>query len=445
MYYSVNQPPPTISQQSAQSPSSPYEPLIRRQKRRLYIFLAVIAVVVFGGGTWWYGKIQAALSQPNPSVAQEGSASARESRPEVAGVSFGDLLKKQRSYAGWLAGVMDGQIVVMNPQSGEINTLTQVESQWRGPISALTWSPDRTKLAYLVLPQAEAEGFEANPQAQSQRMGLESVPTPQTFPFGRVVILDVNTKQLIQTGMEVRNTPKSVVWLDDNRLAAITTVLSIYNLVERQAAPVAGAGITDAEGQLQSPLVWNPATESIYYTRVKKVGNQGARVAMQVSLATNSATELTILRSGLYEDISSSRGVDMAIDVEGKRLAFIGQSSIAYLSLSDNGVHALPPQDDWLWLKDSIMSEVEWLSPSRVAFVSMAGDGAKVWAVWDVPESKIMTFGRGASAGSWDKGSGRLALVQAQENKINLLTPNWQSPLESTLESFDLPWQSVTW
>lgn len=442
MYYSVNQPPPTISQQSSQS--SHYEPVIRQQKRRLYIFLAVIAVVVFGGGTWWYGRIQAALSQPKPTTTQQDSASS-ESKPEVAGVSFGDLLKKQRSFAGWLAGVVDGAVVVMNPQSGEINTLTQVESQWRGPISALAWSPDRTKLAYLVLPQAEAEGFEASPQAQAQRMGLESVPTPQTFPFGRVVVLDVNTKQLVQTGLEVRNTPKSVIWLDDNRLAAITTNLSIYNLAEQQAAPVAGAGITDADGQLQSPLVWNPATESIYYTRVKKVGNQGARVAMQVSLTTNSAKELTILRSGLYEDVSSSRGVDMAMDTEGKRLAFIGQTSIAYLSLADGGVHALPPQDDWLWLKDSIISEVEWLSPSRVAFVSMAGDGAKVWVVWDIPEAKIITFGRGASAGSWDKGSGRLALVQAAEDTINLLTPNWQNPLESTLESFDLPWQSITW
>src|SRR5690606_37933765 len=142
--------------------------------------------------TWWYGKIQAALSPPKPSSTQQNIHSS-ESKPEVAGVSFGDLLKKQRSFAGWLAGVVDGAVVVMNPQSGEINTLTQAESQWRGPISALTWSPDRTKLAYLVLPQAEAEGFEANPQAQAKKMGLESVPTPQTFPFGRVVVLDVNT------------------------------------------------------------------------------------------------------------------------------------------------------------------------------------------------------------------------------------------------------------
>lgn len=447
MYYSANQQPPTISHQSSQYPNPPYDVVVRQQKRRLYVFLIVIMLLAFGGGTWWYSKIQRAMSPFGSANTQPtNSTSSGELKPQVAGAaSFGDMLKKQRSYIGWIAGVNGGNIAVMNPQSGEINTLTSVESQWYGPISPLEWSPDRSKLAYLVLPSEEAQGFDSNPQAQAERMGLDSVPSPQTFPFGRVVVLDINTKQLTQTGLEVRNTPKSIIWLDDNRLAAITTGLSIYNLADGQESSVTGAGITDADGQLQSPLVWEKATESIYFTKVKKDNDLGARVLMSVSLKNNAAKEVTMLRTGKYEDVTVSRSVDMALDSAGERLAFVNDNGIAYLSLSDGGVHALPPQDDWLWLKNSIISNIEWLSPSRVAFVSMDSNGSKVWAVWDVPESKVLSFGRGSTDGSWDTASGRLVLIQIKESTVNILTPNWSDPLKSTLETFGLPWQGVAW
>src|SRR5690606_10931933 len=108
-----------------------------------------------------------------------------------------------------------------------------------------------------------------------------------TFPFGQVAILDINTKQQKIINLEARNTPKSIIWLDDNRLAAITTGLSIYNLVEEKTSAVAGAGVTDGDSQLQSPLVWNAATESIFFTKVKKDQQHGTRLAMQVVLKTN--------------------------------------------------------------------------------------------------------------------------------------------------------------
>lgn len=402
-------------------------------------------MAILAGGTWWYSKMQATFSQSKPKVIKPTPVVASESKPEVAGASFGDLLNQQRSYVGWIAGITDGSIAVMNPQSGEINMLTQAEGQWFGPISTLAWSPDRTKVAYLILPNEVAQGFNANPQAQAQKMGLDAVPSPQTFPFGRAVILDINTKQLQPTNMEVRNTPKSIIWLDDNRIAAITTSLSIYNLTEHQATAVTGAGITDTESQLQSPLVWDQTSETIYFTKVKKNGGQGARVAVRVSLRDNAVKELTMLRAGKYEDVSASRSIGMALDSAADRLAFVGQNGMAYFSLSDGGMYTLPPQDDWLWLKDSIISNVEWLSPSRIAFVSMATDGTKVWVVWDIPQAKLQTFGRGSDAGSWDKASGRLALVQAKTRKVNILTPNWQDPLQSTLEALDLPWQSLNW
>src|SRR5690606_35754901 len=111
-----------------------------------------------------------------------------------------------------------------------------------------------------------------------------------------------------------RNTPKSIVWLDDNRLAAITTGLSVYNLLEDKATAVAVAGVTDGNGQLQSPLIWNASTESIFFTKVKKDQQHGTRVAMQVNLKTNSIKELTTLSAGNFEDITISRSVDMALD-----------------------------------------------------------------------------------------------------------------------------------
>ena len=208
---------------------------------------------------------------------------------------------------------------------------------------------------------------------------------------------------------------------------------------------MAGAGITDSDGQLQSPLAWDPTTESIYYTVVKKNNNHGARMAMRVALKTNSTTELTMLRVGDYEKVSSSRSTDMALDSAGERLAFIDESGLKYISLADEGIHSLPPQDDWLWLKDAILSDIEWLSPSRIAFTSLGNDGIKSWAVWDIPDAKVLSFGRGSDSGSWDVATGRLALLQSTEGKVSILTPNWQDSLSSALEVFTLPWQSVTW
>src|SRR5690606_15128643 len=220
---------------------------------------------------------------------------------------------------------------------------------------------------------------------------------------------------------------------------------SIYNLVEEKTSAVAGAGVTDGDSQLQSPLVWNAATESIFFTKVKKDQQHGTRLAMQVVLKTNNVKELTTLSAGNFEDITVSRSVDMALDSAGERLAFINEAGAAYLNLADGGVHPLPPQDDWLWLKDSILSDIEWLSPSKISFTSLARDGSKVWVVWDIPASKISTFGKGSDYGSWGQGSERLALLNIKDKKVNILTPNWDDPLKSSIEDYDLPWQRIIW
>ena len=145
-----------------------------------------------------------------------------------------------RSFAGWLAGVEQGNIVVANPQSGETNVLVKSQSVWHGPISDLVWSPDHSKIAYIAMPANYADGFNQNKDAQANALGLESVPTPKAFPFGQIIIIDVATKQRINTSLEVKNTPQNLVWLDQDRLATIATSLTIYDSKSQKSETISG-------------------------------------------------------------------------------------------------------------------------------------------------------------------------------------------------------------
>src|SRR5690606_41906892 len=58
---------------------------------------------------------------------------------------FRSLLDKNRDFTGWLAGVSQGNVIITNVQSGELNTLLEVSDEWHGPISKMAWSPDHSK------------------------------------------------------------------------------------------------------------------------------------------------------------------------------------------------------------------------------------------------------------------------------------------------------------
>jgi hypothetical protein len=441
MYYSAEQQAITLMDraQPVHHPRQKHIPF----KKIIGVFVAISVVVAAGYG--WFDRVQQSLSPQTEHAEVANNTITQESQPQVAGATFGDLLQQKRSYAGWVAGTHDGDIIISNPDSGEINSLTSVANQWHGPISQLYWSPDRTKIAYVALPQEEAEGFSQNPAAQASALGLNDVKSPQAFPYGKVVIVDAFSKELIQTGITIRNTPKSIAWMDDNRIAMIASTLVVYSLADKSAAPVNGVGVTNAEVQLQSPVVWNSQEEIMYFTEVRNLDHQSVRLISSISLHQSEKKELGMMRVGSFNDVAISQGIDLALSADASRLGVLSDEGLSYITLADGGVHRLPHNTEWLWMKESVLFDLIWLTPSKLAFGSMAVDGSKVWGAWDIPAAKLQTFGKGSLAAVWDKASGRLAFIQSDRLNMGILTPNWDKPENSVVDVIDLPWESVSW
>ena len=437
MYYSPAQPTPTLF-----DPAPPVGPQHYTTKRRIAWWIVALPVLAIAGGTYAW-QLDNRPNSPTAAVAQTTPIPTQ--HPQVAGVSFGDIMKKTPSYVGWLAGVSRGRIVMVQPDSGSLNTLTEAPNEWYGPISTLVWSPDHTKIAYLAIPDADRDGLAKDAAGFSQHMGLPAITTPDAFPFGTVTILDVTTKQVTKTPLEARNTPKSVIWIDTQTLATVGQTLSTYSLADGSTKTLTVAGATNPDELLQSPLAWQASTQTLYYTKVKKGDTESVRLAMALHMANNQVEELVPLKTGLFDDVTNSQNVDFALSDDGQRLAMVTQDGLTYRTLADGGMHPLPYNDSWIWLKTSTVSDLEWLTPAKLAFSSLADDGSRVWGVWDIPSTTLNTFGKGALDGSWDVSTGRLALVMADHAHIGFLTPNWQNQDASAMKSLPLDWDKVSW
>jgi hypothetical protein len=105
----------------------------------------------------------------------------------------------------------------------------------------------------------------------------------------------------------------------------------------------------------------------------------------------------------------------------------------------------LPYSDSRIWLQHSILSDIRWLAPDKIAFTSMAEDGTKAWSVWYIPNNDMATLGRGSLAGSWDVASGRLAVVAADGQSIGILTPDWTDTAKSQMQTLPLQWSQLSW
>jgi hypothetical protein len=437
MYYSSAPTPQSFFDKGIIASSAP-----QRSRRKWQPWIATIAVVamVMGGGYWSWG--QARIDKPEIL----GQSSVAATPQPTVGRTFGDLLKEKTSYIGWLAGVDNGSIVLMQPQNGSLNRLVDAPNNWYGPISTMSWSPDHSTLAYLTLPMDDAAALTKDAAGYAAKRKLNGIPTPASFPYGRLTILDVATKQAFQTNVEVRNTPKPLVWMDGTTLAAIGQTVVRYNLTDGTSATLVGGGNTSAADQLQTPLAWDMAKQVLYFTKVKQTDNgQTVRMAVALHVQTNQLEELQPLKTGAFDDVTTSLGIDLALSADGARLAELGSQGLTYVTVADGGVHSLPYNDTWVWLQHSTLSNVQWLSPDKIGFVSMDERGAKVWGVWNIPTDKVVSFGRGSLSGSWDVASSRLALIESLGKAVDIITPNWDDASASQLQSWPLNWSDVSW
>ncbi len=441
-FYSPAQPRQSFSDKAVHFD---HDSLPRRNLRPVWLAVVMVVVLAAIGSTGWYraGQVVAPPVE-KPEILGQASASAT---PEpVVGRSLGDILNERPSFTGWLAGVEGGSVVLVQPQNGSINKLVSAPNAWYGPISEMVWSPDHTKLAYLTLTEAEAKALAKDASGYAKEYGLDQIPTPATFPFGKVTILDVATKQVTQTEVEVRNTPKSIVWLDSATVATVGQTLVKYDLTSGKTATLAGGGNTSASEQLQSPLVFDATQQILYFTKVKQAEDgQTVRLVMVLHLKTNELVELQVLKTGTFADVTTSQGVDMALSADGHKLALADETGLSYLLLTDGSLHQLPYKDDLTWLRQSRLSGLLWLSADSVGFRSMAKDGSLVWGGWYIPTDTVSTIAKDCLAGSWDVASGRLAVIEPDGQAVGILTPNWDDTANSQLQTMPLTWSQLSW
>ena len=405
--------------------------------------ILIIALVV-GSLGWNTARTKTAPVEDPPEILGQSSMSA--TPVPTVGRTFGDLLKEQRSYSGWIPGVQDGSIILVQPENGSINRITTAENQWYGPISDLAWSPDRSKLAYLTLPAEDAAKLSKDPSAFAKSAGFDDVPTPSAFPFGRITTVDLITKEVHQSSVEVRNRRKSLVWLDGTSLAAVGQTLIKYSIVDHTMSTIAAGGNTTAKEQLQSPLAWDAKQQKLYATKVKEgEDGQAQRLLFAVNLKTNALKDVASLRTGPFVDVSASQGVDIALAADGKRVAVVSPQGLSYITVEDGAVHLLPYRDEYLWMQHSILADAKWLAPDKIAFSSMADDGSKVWGVWYVPTGDVGTLGKGATDGSWDAAGERLALLQPDGETVAVITPDWSDMAKAKRQNLKLSWSEISW
>lgn len=436
----------------AETPSSFYDKAMNSQipakrvmkKRWLWLAVPGLAAILVIGSFGWRATLPKPSAVEPPQTLGQSSVSATPAPPISR--TFGDLLKERPSFNGWLAGVDNGNIILVQPQNGSLNTLVTAKNSWYGPVSDLIWSPDHSKLAYLTLPDSDAAALTQDAAGYAKKAGLASIPTPASFPYGRITVIDVVSKQIYNSNLEIRNTPKSLLWLDGTSLAAIGQTIVRYEFIDDRVTTLIGGGNTNADEQLQSPLAWDASRQVLYFTKVRQQEDgQTVRLLATLSLKSNELKELQVLKSGAFADVTTSRGIDIALSSDGERLAQISDQGLSYVTLNDQAVHMLPYDDTRVWLQQSILSNIQWLSPDKIAFTSLAQDGTRVWAVWYIPTNDIGTIGKGSLSASWDVASGRLALIEPDGKTIGILTPNWSDTAKSQLQTLPLAWSQVSW
>jgi hypothetical protein len=246
--------------------------------------------------------------------------------------------------------------------------------------------------------------------------------------------------------VEIRNTPKSLVWIDNGTLAAIGQTILTYTIADGQVTTLVGGGNTNSREQLQSPLAWDNQSQQLYFTKVRSLDDgQTVRSLLQLSMKSGESKELFDLKTGAFDDVTLSAGVDFALSSDGARMALISDQGLSYVTLSDAAVHGLPYREQYAWLQQSLLSDIQWLSPDKIAFTSQAADGSKVWGAWYIPTNDVGSVARGALTGSWDAADGRLAVVKHDGKAVEIWSPDWSDTTKSTIKSLPLAWSQVSW
>ncbi len=364
--------------------------------------------------------------------------------PQVASATFGSLLQQATNYQDWLVGVKHGSMLLLNPQTGQHKTILEADNPWYGPISQIYWSPDKTKIAALYLTDSEAKALTDNPAGYAQSLGLSSDISPQAFPFGRLTIIDVTNQRRLDTNLEVKNIAKALVWLDNNRLAVLNSSIQIYNLDSQSAQPLAMAGITSVDQQLQAPLIWQAQSQSLFFVKTKSIDNQSAQILTKLSLRSN---EITEVRPILLQEstVAAYQSFDMALSPDQQKLAIIDQHGLAYIDLNNQSLTQIPYKTDLLWLKQVALSQLVWLSDYRIGFTGLSVDGQWLWGGWDIQQQQVPVFAKGYQQGAWRVSTGQLAMIDVSAVKLHIVSPNWSDPVKSHFSSVSLNWSSVYW
>lgn len=417
-----------------------HNPTPRRSTSKVVFIIGLVLVVLLAGGFLSFQLLN------KPAIQPVALTPTPQPTPQVAGLTFGDILKQATSFDDWIAGVKDGNVELINPDGGQQTTLIAARNQWYGPISNLYWSPDKTKIAAIYLADLDAQALTQDAKAHAQSLGLDSNNvSPSAFPYGLLTIIDVANRQSFNTQVVVKNSPKSIVWLDNNnRLAVINSAIQVYDIQAKDTKPLISAGSTTAQQQLASPLVWNNQLQSLYFTQTRQVGQQAAQLLSQVSLTDGTVSDISQIQLSAPAS-SVFQLFDMALSSDNQRLAIINQQGLAYISLADGAIHQLPYQDSRLWLKQVSLSQLSWISDHRLVFCGITQDDQRLWGGWDVEQQLVPAFAKGNTQGSWHAASGQLAVINNQQSQIYIISPNWSDPAQSSQKTLDTSWSAAYW
>lgn len=412
-------------------------------------FVLVFAAVAAG---WTLTQINNAqftassLQTPSP---QEASRPTPQVASATDGPTFADLLAKQSDFSDWIAGLSQGSIWLVHPQSGQTRQITQAVDAWHGPIAELSWSPNRQLIATLILSETDARGMATNPTTHLKSLGLQNITSPANFPYGQLAIIDLARKQVTQTKIELKNTPKVFTWIDDNRLAMVSNAITIYQLNDGQTTTLVTAGSSDDHSQLASPLVWDSQRQQLYYLKRQQQPAGSLSIVSRLSLANKQAVELFVAATSQTNQDSQAttiqQAIDLALSPDYNRLGLINDQGLAYLDLQDMSMHQLDYSQDRLWMNQVALSNLAWINSSRLTYQVLYQDGQKAWSGWDILSQQTPVFAKGGRLADWSAQTGQLLVGLANQPKLAILTPNWDQPIDSQMTSLPLDWTAVSW
>src|SRR5690606_22065773 len=113
-----------------------------------------------------------------------------------------------------------------------------------------------------------------------------------------------------------------------------------------------------------------------------------------------------------------SRPIDMALSPDDTRLAIVSSEGLAYYNLTDMARHQLAYNDTRLWLEQVSLTDLIWISDSRLGVAALYLDGQQSWLGWDIVQDKLPVYAKGNHQAAWSTRTGQLAVVSGQFDKV---------------------------